>query len=166
MKSKLFGLVALAALFAGCGNTNHPLDMFGDPNANPNLNLPLSNNEISSMVAYTTATPAFQLLSTFQNGTVLSPGVGLVTNVESQSTGFVVTVYHSPRVISQVSRLSTSTVRAGDQVGAGSVIGVTNLGQFIYFSVFYNAEVTCPLSFLSSDARTQVFARLAGPCAP
>jgi hypothetical protein len=136
----------LAFVSSGCGGLNYePLSVLY-PNDGAAVSLGTVGGAVSS--SFSTSNPFFQINSTV----AISPAAGFVADVTTDASGFVVAVYHSTRLQSRFTVLSTASVRKGDYVSAGSTLG-TSVGTF-RFAVTRDGAVSCPFFDLSAAART------------
>ena len=128
MKTKMVVMIGiLAGLIGlhGCG-TNDPLSILGDTNP-PTLESIFANNSAAaSGTGFSSAHPYWELLpSGFIYGTnVLAPAKGFVSSLGFDSatgTNFI-TIAHGGRLSTRISGVS-ATVRSGDMVVAGQLIG-------------------------------------------
>ena len=177
--SRLASLAVLAVLVTGCGG-NDPLQALDDPSqgATIGLNLPVDQNAIQSVTAYSSSQPYIGMTYvgsfTGVSQVVTAPAAGLVVNVDnSVNPGYyAVTIYHNARISSQLRFLQAPSVRQGDYVNPGDVIatipssafGLTGVGLSVY--VDGNSVASCPFSFLSQAARTAYVNHFGGafPC--
>lgn len=181
--ASLPGLMCAGFLLVACGQGNEPLSILGDPNARLVDSFALPYNAVSGGVGggavvlsqyapFVASNAAFdgidfvpQIQGAYQ---VLAPGTGVVTEVDSAS----ITILHNVRVSSRLSKLSSTSVRVGDYVTAGSVVGATTTTgvstSLAHLSVFVDGAVTCPYSYLvlSAKALLNQTARTTGlgPC--
>ena len=174
---KLAAFAILTILATACGG-NDPLQGLGDPvqGTTIGLNLPVDQSLIATVTQFSSSNPFFGM--TYNNigasATVTAPAAGFVVSVDnSVNAGFyAVTIYHNARLSSQLRFLQIPSVRAGDYVNAGDVIGsipssgfgLTGLGLSVY--VDGSNVPTCPLSYLSSTARSFYTSKFGGafPC--
>ena len=157
----VIGILAGLTSFTGCG-TNDPLSTLGDANP-PSLDTIFSANTMSaSSAGFTTGHPYWELYSlNFYGSNVLAPAKGLVSSLGLDSatgTSFV-TIAHAGRLSTRIAGI-VPTVRSGDMVVAGQIIGTfvnTGVGTgSISFQVLLNGTPACPLSFISPSFRSQI----------
>lgn len=159
----------LSLVLSGCGGS-HPVDVLGDPNQDIKLSLPMNLADISLIDEYTTNAPYFtlQYLNTFQSTVVYSSGAGTVSEVKTvDNAGYTITIFHNTHITSQISHLGSSTVREGDKVDVGTMLGISYSGlQTVLLSIYYDGLQVCPYSYLTDDARAIVNQKIIGnvPC--
>jgi hypothetical protein len=172
MKAKilvLIGILAGLTSFTGCG-TNDPLSTLGGASA-PLLDpifIPGSAQFPGS--GFSSGHPYWEFTSGgfFFGGNVLAPANGLVSSMglDSTSGSSYVTLAHAGRLATRIAGV-VPTVRSGDMVIAGQVIGTFVGSGAISFQVLLNGAPVCPLSFISSSFRSQIityFAAAASLC--
>jgi murein DD-endopeptidase MepM/ murein hydrolase activator NlpD len=170
---------------SGCGSGNEPFSMLQDPSGVPGLSIPLPVNTFASVTgfgaqsAYTGGgiTDGFEFNYTTFSGqpNVTAPGPGTVTQIDPNLDAglYAVTIFHNAHLTSRVSRISAVTVRTGDFVNTGEVIGT--LGLYTVISTLPRVRLavyvdggaaTCPLSYLTATARAQFTSSFGGnfPC--
>lgn len=180
MRKKQVGLLSIAgaivvASAAGCGSGTEPLSAFSTSDVTPQLSLPIANatTTVSQILPFSesgngTSRDGFDIQMALAGQTVLAPGPGIVTYVDSTAGASVVYVYHNAHLLSRVSQMQASSVQPGAVVQAGSAIGLSSStnATAVHFSVFFDNSIVCPLSYLTFGDQNKVYTRLSGqsPC--
>ena len=162
MKAKILvviGILAGLTSFTGCG-TNDPLSTLGSTSA-PLLD-PIFTPGSSSFPGsgFSSGHPYWEFTTGgfFFGGNVLAPANGMVSSLGLDSTSGTsyITVAHSGRLATRIAGI-VPTVRSGDMVISGQIIGTFVGSGAISFQVMLNGSPVCPLSFISSTFRSQIF---------
>ncbi len=154
-------LLALGIL--GCGQGNEPIASLGDASQSlgPGLQLPMSSSGysyFSTLIPYSSSSPYWGLRGTFTGTAVpiVAPASGLVLFADTASQ--TVTILHNPYIESKLVGVVPSGITAGTYVLAGAQVGtVSNSAQYVEFFVIVNGSSVCPLSYLTSSARQQLY---------
>jgi len=150
-------LVGLRGL-TGCG-TNDPLSTLGDPNP-PTLDTIFSGSGLTASGNGFSSTHQYWELFTlnFYGSNVLAPAKGLVSSLGLDATTGTsyVTIAHAGRLSTRIAGI-VPTVRSGDTVVSGQVIGTFVPTGNISFQVLLNGTPVCPLSFISTNFRSQIW---------
>jgi hypothetical protein len=167
---KLFGLALLAVQLVSCGNANNSLDNIEILNS---TNFPTIGSFASSPTynaggssAFTSSSP-YIVFNATGFGSYLAPARGIVSefgisNLPGFGSSYYVTMIHSARIATKVHGLqSTLNIRPGDVVQTGSIIGTFFSSSNVAFQVLLDGTPICPLSFLSSYMRQNIFSN---PC--
>lgn len=148
------GFLAIFAL-TSCANNSDPMKSFTDPTQTPALSLPVATTYIVTQAPFTTSrTGIYWTFSLITGQTALAPAEGTVTDTDGSTT---VTILHSPRISTVLTYMTTVSVRVGDHVVTGQSLG-TATAQ-LQMQVSLDGTAVCPLSYLSTDARSFVSAR-------
>jgi len=168
MKKLLISALCLGAMGAGCGTAgNDPVAVLGDPMITPTLLLPFSNSIASATQSlYTSGHDNFEW-TFFANQTVSvgAPAEGLVVEADSSVAGAsYIVIYHNARVSTRLSKLAAISVRPGDRVVAGQVIGSST--TTLQFYVVQEKSSVCPYTFITPEARLYINQRLLSGSVP
>ena len=156
----------MAAGLVSCGNASgsvDPLSLFSDSSI-PNLDPIISSAGVfTNGQAFTSSTPYWVLSNPigFGGSSYIAPARGIVTSLGVGSfngiTGYYVTIAHSGRLATRYIGI-TPIVRQGDSVLAGQQIGtvVGYSGNYVAFQVILDGNPVCPLSYLSTNFRSQI----------
>ncbi len=144
----------------GCGNVD-PLSVFGD--TNPPALEPIFAfgtggpaivvNGFTSQSPYWAFTQGF-----FFGGNVLAPAKGVVSSLgtDTATNSTFVTIAHSGRLATRIAGV-IPTVRSGDMVVSGQIIGTFVGSGMVTLQVLLNGSAVCPLSFISQSFRSQIY---------
>ncbi|NDG86150.1 MAG: hypothetical protein EBX52_14060, partial [Proteobacteria bacterium] len=93
----------------------------------------------------------------FYGQNVLAPAKGVVSSLGLDSTTGTsfVTIAHAGRLSTRIAGI-VPTVRAGDSVVSGQIIGTFVGSGLINFQVLLNGTPMCPLSFISTSFRQSI----------
>jgi hypothetical protein len=158
---KIFGLALLAVQLASCGSNTDNIDILNSTNF-PAIGSFASTPTYGSGTGYSSLNP-YILFNTAGFGSYISPARGIVSefgisNLPGFSGTYFLTIIHSGRVATRVHGLQpTLNVRPGDAVLAGSIIGTFLSTSQVAFQVLLDGAPVCPLSFLNSSMRQQIF---------
>ena len=163
-------LFASMVLFS-CGNsatsTNpsfNPATLFNS-DASPQLASILSSGNYSGATlssGFSSTNPYWVFNANTGSGNYTAPADGYVSRIDlAQLNGVTVTyvtILHSGHLATRVFGMQVVSVRAGDTVLQGSVMGqYLNSGQ-VAFQVLWDNTPVCPLSYISSAFRTSLAA--------
>jgi hypothetical protein len=167
MKTR-FTLLALSLFgLASCGTGTDPTTLLGDPAVLPEMGLPLSTSVITTITPYGAGIDGFQFMPNAISQPVAAPVGGTIVDLNTTLNEgyYAVTIMSSPRMVVRVSRLApTYSVRVGDVVSAGQLIGTTSSTAAVAVQVtaWLDGVLVCPYSYFTQDARTQINPRLVG----
>ena len=159
VKSLLLSSVLWFGL-SGCGTGYDPLDILD--NSIPSLGPIVAGGAYSSYLTQTfSSSNPYWLFSTgfsgFYGGGYLAPARGIVsalgTTTISGVSGFYVTILHSGRMMTSIYGLQTPSMRVGDSVASGQVIGTFYSGSQVAFQVLLDGSAVCPLSYMNAEGR-------------
>lgn len=170
---QFFGLSSfILMLGTGCGANTDNIDIL-DSSTIPELsNFVASGTNITGQLsaAFSSAQPywSFNNLSAGYGGSYLSPAKGIVGEIGTStipgSSGSFVTIIHSGRLATRLYGISSLSVRSGDVVVAGGLVGVFFGTGTQGFQVFLDGTSVCPLSFISSAFRQSFTSFAVLPC--
>lgn len=160
-------LLGLTTFLGGCGQGTDPLTVLNS--VDPNV---IGQGSLAFPLAAPTGTGYFtvQLGSgnewilvglSYTNGmTVRAPASGVVTALDASAGS--ITILHNARLSTRISGITPSSVTVGTYVLQGATIGIVIQSLFtsnggVPFAVLLDNGIVCPLSFLSSTARQQIF---------
>ncbi len=139
--------LGLALLSAGCGNSYEPLAVLY-PNSGATVTLASPGGTFSS--GFSSATPYF----TFNNTVALAPAAGFVTDVALEAGNtYIVSMYHSQRLQTQIGGLAASSVRKGDYLAAGAVVGTPTVTNQFRLTAYRDGAVSCPYFDMTAAVR-------------
>ncbi len=153
------GLVTAFAGGPGCGNLD-PLSVFGD--TDPPILGPIFTPGSTNFpgFGFSANHPYWEFTSGgfFFGQNVLAPAKGLVSSLglDAASGSSFVTIAHSGRLATRIAGV-VPTVRSGDMIVEGQIIGTFVGTGMITFQVLLNGSAVCPLSFISPTFRSQIF---------
>lgn len=161
MIRSIWTVLALASLgvLTACSAGNDPLNILGEPGQMPILVLPLrtTTTDAGAVKPYLPSTGADGLdILAISGARVRAPGTGVITKIESLTSGIAITIYHNAQFSSRVSQLSTVLLRVGDYVKAGDDLGLPSSALYVRLTTYANGAIVCPYSFLDDDGRTWV----------
>ena len=122
-----------------------------------------SNGAFNSGMPFTDETPYWAFNGDVY-GNAIAPAKGIVASVEVSKLvpgTTSITLMHTDRLSSKIAGISGVTVRAGDFVAAGQIIGIFVPSSSIVFQTLLDSNPICPLSFVSSNFRKSLFSN---PC--
>jgi hypothetical protein len=91
---------------------------------------------------------------------VKAPAAGVISAIDTGQGS--ITILHNSRMSTRI-RGITPTLQVGTYVPQGQVIGIViqtsfqSYGNGVPFAVLLDNNIVCPLSFLSADARQQIY---------
>ncbi len=160
--TKIFGLSLLAFQLSGCGANTDNLDILNSTSL-PTITAFTSSGAYNSGVQFTTSTP-YWIFNVGSYGNYLAPAKGIIGEIGTSTVipgSSFVTIIHSGRVATRVHGIQILNVRSGDAVTALATVGTFITTSQIAFQVFLDGTSVCPLSFVSSSLRTNLFT---SPC--
>jgi hypothetical protein len=171
-----------AAVMTGCASGNDPLNALGSPGASfeGTMLLPYGtiNGTVVNPISYTPYSVAAGVdgmefnYSVAGSVTLVAPVAGLVTATDNVTTVSLTQNFH---VTTRLTRMSSVSVRVGDYIPAGGIVGTTSLSGAgnqvaVRFAVLVDGVTVCPYSFLTDTVKGTVnlTSRLSGngPCNP
>lgn len=165
MKTKIIALqVLLLSFLTGCGSGVDPLSLMTD-DAFPPLETIIQNTGLytSLNTPYTKTTP-YWTFAAFGAVNYISPQSGIVAEQGVESGLNFVRIIHSGRLATKILGLNTITVRSGDRVAAGQIIGLFS-NVPVQFQVLVDGSAVCPLSYMSTTFRGSFYAGItSNPC--
>ena len=147
-------LIAASLAFSACGTGQDPLDLIDPAQSDFEMDLPFaSTTTAQTLTGYSETTPrlGWTLLTTTSSYSVLAPVGGLIVDTESASGASQVTIrVNSTYQVTVASMLTLGSVRAGDEISRGDVVGTTS--SAVTVSVERNGTETCPYPFFNATA--------------
>jgi hypothetical protein len=170
MKSKALWVVGMMLSLFGCGQGTPPLNTLGDPSQSltSTFAIPIANP--STMTAYSSSVDGFSFgINTGGVGVqVMAPADGLVVSADSGSQTIV--LFHNDQVYSTIRGVAVSSAAlVGQYVIKGTALGSVASGvSSVILSLIVNGAKTCPLSYMTSNARMTIYSLLSptntNPC--
>lgn len=155
-------LASVCATLSGCGEGSDPLTVLGDPTQTPSLVLPIASDKFLGISSPFDTRQANSLLdgielSTTSTAEVRAMAPGLVTAVETKADGVSITIMHSQRFVTRLSKLASFTVRIGDSVVSAQKVGTTlTTPSLVHFTVLIDGTPVCPYGYLNTDAKQKL----------
>ncbi|MGK5088399.1 M23 family metallopeptidase [Bdellovibrionota bacterium FG-2] len=164
---KIFSLTLCCLVMLGasaCGTAgNEPMSTLGDPNKTfvGEIALPVAVTSFNTLTPFSASTDGFELNNTLAvavSQNVAAPLAGYVSGIDSTQ----IVIVHNAHVATRLSRLASVSVRIGDYVSAGQVVGTSAAtgGIVVRLAVIVDGVAVCPYSYLSASARSDINSRI------
>ncbi len=162
MNLRVTGLVLISLTATACGQGTDPMTVLGDPSRPVvgTMSLPLSSSTAGVTLSngFNSSTNAF-ILTGWNNGisvpAIIAPVSGVISQVDVGSQ--TVTIMANSRVSVQLTYV-TPIYQVGAYVTQGAQIGTAVMTQSqVKFAVLADGVPVCPLSYLSTSARSQLY---------
>jgi len=153
--------IVIVSVFSGCGEGKDPIGMFANEGTVPTLAFPFT-----PQAPVTSNKDGLILPVNISSVAVTAPVAGLVTLIEMVTGAtYSITIYYNSVYSVRIAQLNVvPTIRVGEYVQAGQLLGTVSGTAQVLFSVFQNGANVCSYSYLDTTARTIVNSNLPVPC--